>query len=338
MVGVSSFVAGLDAVSIVATERCNARCRACGYWRQPGGRDFDPAHLKRLLASLICNGGRRVVWTGGEPTLHPRLSEMMAIVRVAGLSNTVITNGIIMARELDRFVPFLDTLVLSMDAPDRETYRAIRGVDAFDALVSLAQRAASDHPRVGLVTCLVVQRANIDLLEEFLELATGLGADRVAFLAPDLYGYGDAAGRGHSFGRRDQCDGTLPAELVPAEDQCQALLRRLPAMRRRISGRVRPDCPTLEFLPIFVDYFRAFRDGGRPASNPPCPMPASHTVVTADGLLKPCFFVPEAVTLPPLGDPLRAPRLEDLRRALREDEAMRERSCRICLQTVREYR
>lgn len=338
MAEASSPGGGLEALSIIATERCNARCQACGYWREEGGRDFDPGRLPALLASLRRNGGRRVVWTGGEPTLHPHLAGMMAAVRDSGLANTVITNGIVMARDLGRFAPLLDTLVLSMDAPDRETYRVIRGVDAFDDLVALAGRVASDHPRIGLVTCLVVQRDNIDLLEEFLDLASRLGVDRVAFLAPDLHGYRAPADRGQSFGRRGCGHADLAHRIVPTEEQCRRLAEKLPAMRRRLAARPRPDCPTLAFLPVFIDYFRAFRDGVPPACNPPCPMPASHTVATAGAALKPCFFVPEEVEWTSDPDPLRTPDLEALRAALRDDEVMRERSCRVCLQTVREYR
>lgn len=328
----------LDAISIVTTERCNARCCACGYWRRGAPQDFDPAHLTRLLPAAVANGVQRVVWTGGEPTLHRELPEMMAQVRESGLANTLITNGILLHSNLELYGPLLSTLILSLDAPFRELYGSIRGVDAFDRLVSLPGRVRCSYPGIGLVICLVVQRRNIDVLEEFLALAAELRVDRVAFLAPDLYGFDDPELRGGSFGRDGCGEAISVTEILPTEFQIDNLMRKIPDLRRRFGRHPSLDCPTLEFLEIYGDYFRSYHRGLKPANNPLCSMPRQHTVVTVDGRVKPCFFVPEAVSPRADCDPLRNQELDELRDALLTDSAVRERSCRICMQTVRKYR
>lgn len=82
---------------LLLTERCDLACVFCHNEGQPG-RDAllaaSPGEIARLVADLQTWGEVRVKFSGGEPTLHPRLGEYMAAVHAQGVTDaTLITNA-----------------------------------------------------------------------------------------------------------------------------------------------------------------------------------------------------------------------------------------------------
>jgi MoaA/NifB/PqqE/SkfB family radical SAM enzyme len=78
----------------------------------------------------------------------------------------------------------LKSLFVSIDAASRETYRAVRGADAFERVVAQVrdldeQKRALGSPTPRLTLTFVAMRRNIDELPEFVRLARRLGVDRV---------------------------------------------------------------------------------------------------------------------------------------------------------------
>lgn len=79
------------------TDRCNFRCRYC----LPKARqEFHPLETslglgdwKRLLPLLRELGIRKVRLTGGEPTLHPALLEMVELLARGGFEETALTTN-----------------------------------------------------------------------------------------------------------------------------------------------------------------------------------------------------------------------------------------------------
>lgn len=326
----------LTSASVIATRLCNARCRACGY---AGGMDrtrIDPGAFRALLPVLERGGVRRVTWTGGEPTLHPRLPELMRDSHLAGMSNVLITNGSTFADTFPAFAPWVDQIILSLDAPDAETYRDIRGLDGFERLRDIPRLVKQHDPTIGVAVCLLLQRLNIDHIERFVSMAAVLPLDRIAFLPLDLAGFVEPEKRGNSFGRRPVAGAAALDDVLPSLEQLDRFTDAIPRLRARLAETPGLSATTLEYLDRYVDYYRRFIEGRTIEANPPCGLPWSHVVITPEMGLKPCFFVPE--TLPGDGEnPLFSDEFAQLRCRLLADDATRERSCRWCLQTARSY-
>lgn len=89
-------------VTMDLTERCNLRCRACPY-HSPGlplqvndhlPRDISFELVLRVCSEMRSMGGRRLLLIGhGEPLLHPRINDIIAAGKAAGLEVFLITNG-----------------------------------------------------------------------------------------------------------------------------------------------------------------------------------------------------------------------------------------------------
>jgi radical SAM protein with 4Fe4S-binding SPASM domain len=264
-------------IYIEPTNRCNEFCLTCPrtfFQREPEA-DLDYERFVRLLDQFP--GVERVVLHGvGEPLLARELPPMVAEANRRGASVLFNTNALALHRRLaEQLVDAgLDELRVSMDAADRETYKAIRGVDGYakamrrteDFCAYLRQRGAS-RPRVSMF--FIAMRENLHQLPSVIEKAGGLGVSsvvlqRLVYFEAGLAVAGQSA-MGESleevFGRCEEVAGRVGVELVG-------------------TGRRGPEG---SLQPVAAD---------RPWSG--CSRPWRSTYVTANGNVLPCCIAPFA--------------------------------------------
>jgi len=105
----------IESINIEVSASCNLTCPHCFV----ANRDSVPYNRKSSIQSfeanmtdIINSDIKQVVFTGGEPTLFPQLSEY--ILKLSRKNITVLTNGII---RLDSFCK-VDNIVVSLDGND----------------------------------------------------------------------------------------------------------------------------------------------------------------------------------------------------------------------------
>src|SRR5207302_8007541 len=106
--------------------------------------------VEAMLNGLVAAGGSPEVveFSGGEPTLHPRLLEFVELAQRNGISYVMInTNGIRIARD-DRFLEGLAGLrphvYLQFDGFEERTNQTLRGrADLIDDKIRALDRLAS---------------------------------------------------------------------------------------------------------------------------------------------------------------------------------------------------
>ena len=265
-------------MTIYLTERCNSRCVSCDHWRH-GRKDIDFEFIARLRPSFERLRTRVVVLSGGEPLLHREWPEIAALLKSMGLEVWLLTAGLALAKHARRAAGLFDRITVSLDGTDRETYAAIRGLDAFDK-VSEGIRAAAGH---GMAPSLRVtlQRANYRQLPAFVDLARAIGARQVSFLAVDV-------ANPHAFGRAADfiSDLALRAEDLPILDEILCSMEIGHAENFR-SGFIAENPQKLRRI---LQYFGALL--GHHAYPPVrCNAPEFSAVIGADGRVQPCFFI-----------------------------------------------
>src|SRR5258708_38882710 len=186
-------LAQLPLVTLYVTDRCNSRCVTCDYWRH-GRDDMDLASVTTLLPSFAQLHTQMVLLSGGEPLLNPQWAAIAELLRENGLKVWLLTSGLALAKHARRAARLFDAITVSLDGTDPETYAAIRGLDAFHTGCEGIQAAAAEGSRPGIRVTL--QRGNFRQLPAFVDLARGLGARQVSFLAVDV-------ANPHAFGRTD---------------------------------------------------------------------------------------------------------------------------------------
>ncbi|MBI5238882.1 MAG: radical SAM protein [Elusimicrobia bacterium] len=218
------------------TRGCNQRCLFCHDRGAQDGAVAEWAALRRDLARGRRRGLRRVVLSGGEPTLHPDYLRIVALARGLGYTHIqTITNG--------RRFCYPDFLRAAVRAGLSEVTFSLHGHTAalHDRLTRVpgsfvqalaALRAALAVPGLIVSVDVVINRLNLPVLRELLEFYIKVGVREFDLLA--LVPFGDAwDNRADLF-----CDFSRPCDL--------AHLHRALRLARRpdlhiFTNRLRPD-------------------------------------------------------------------------------------------------
>lgn len=103
---------------------CNFQCRYCyATFAEIEGRPVLPDDQLLDLARLLARRYTKVTLAGGEPTLYPRLADLLAVIKAEGALTNVVTNGShIDANWIAQHAANLDFLTLSIDSADPATH------------------------------------------------------------------------------------------------------------------------------------------------------------------------------------------------------------------------
>jgi MoaA/NifB/PqqE/SkfB family radical SAM enzyme len=274
--------------------------------------------VRRLLPSFAQLHTQLVLISGGEPLLNPEWAAIAQLLRANGLKVWLLTSGLALAKHAARAAEVFDSITVSLDGTDRQTYLAIRGLDAFDKVCEGIRAAAGHGVRPGIRV--TVQRANYRMLPGFVSLAKTLGARSVSFLAVDV-------ANPHAFGRTDdyQHDLALRPEDVPVFEEVLNSVEFEHAEDFR-SGFIAENPRKLRRL---LQYFAALHGVG---DYPPvrCNAPEFSAVIGATGSVQPCFFIsaPSGARSPDLSGMLNGAEMMALRRSIQRGERS---ECKTCV-------
>jgi len=179
---------------------CNSNCIMCN-------RNFSRKETKEAAGYLswdVFNKVRpffrtaeRVLFGGfGEPLMHPHYLEMLKEIKKAGPYVYVFSNGILMKEAVGMALvdSGMDMICISMGGATQETYRKIRGVDAFATVTNNIRRISDYKKSRGtelplLSFNIVAMRSLLAELEDIVELAQEIGVEHIAL--PNLVAQGE---------------------------------------------------------------------------------------------------------------------------------------------------
>jgi pyrroloquinoline quinone biosynthesis protein E len=172
---------------------CPLHCPYCSNPVGIGGaryrNELETEDWARVFAQARALGVLQLALTGGEPMVRRDLEALCEASRDAGLYSSLITAGTLLTRErAERLKDAgLDHVQISIQSPDREENDRIAGLRSFDKKVAAAKVARElDFPLT--INC-VLHRHNLDRIEEVLELALELGAQRLELANTQYYGW-----------------------------------------------------------------------------------------------------------------------------------------------------
>lgn len=225
---------------VYVTDTCNCACVHCWIYGGPttlggsGGHFIAPDVLEAAIIEAMPLGLTAIKWTGGEPTIHPDFSALLAIQKKHRLQGRLETNGLRITPELAARLAEsgVSHISVSLDGARPETHDTIRGVrGAWERTLAGIGHLVTNGYRPQLIMSLM--RRNVGEIEDLLALAEEIGAGSVKFniVQPNLRGE-----ELHTLGET-----TPVAELIE-------LSRRV---EREVTPRVR--------FPIYFDVPLAFR-------------------------------------------------------------------------------
>ncbi|HEX3343568.1 MAG TPA: radical SAM protein, partial [Polyangiaceae bacterium] len=145
-------------VRVSLTDRCDLACVYCRPSRSDGylEKRLDDDGWRAMVRALVDAGVRRVRITGGEPLLHPRVTELVAYVASLGVDDLALTTNATLLARLAR--PLRDAglrrLTVSLDSlvPER-FWRITRGgrLETVLAGIEAARAVGFDELKVNTV-------------------------------------------------------------------------------------------------------------------------------------------------------------------------------------------
>lgn len=170
---------------------CNLNCSFClNDWRgkKRPNDELTWAQQKETLQKLKKEGVEHVTFTGGEPTLHPNLAELIVFASELGLSTLLQTNGTRIDDEfLKKVKGKLNGIQISLEGM-REEQKKISKVDCFDRIVANMRKIKQNGFR--LFTNFTITQQNKSSLKQYLALLNDIGVDVASFTR--LYPAGQA--------------------------------------------------------------------------------------------------------------------------------------------------
>jgi PqqA peptide cyclase len=217
--------------------QCPLHCPYCSNPVEIGAgpyrHELETEHWVRTFHEAHRLGVLQLALTGGEPMLRRDLVELCAAARDADLYSSLITAGTLFTRERAEALKEagLDHVQISIQSPDAQENDRIAGNRSFAKKIAAAHLVKElDFPLT--INC-VLHRQNLDRIQEVLELALELGAQRLELANTQYYGWA-----------------ALNQEaLLPTWDQ----LRRGEEAVQRFRERVGPKLDILWVLPDFYE-------------------------------------------------------------------------------------
>ncbi len=185
-------------VQLIITNRCNSRCKFCAY-RMLGytsnqlfnaADQLDYAKVVEILDDCVDLDVRAVQITGGgEPTIHPQFTEIVADVLERGLDLALVTNGNAVPEAAIPMLARAAWVRFSLDAGNEATYRSLRGVSesVFRRTWKNIDRVVVEkyHQQTDVIIGIgfVVTRENFDEVITATEDARDAGVDNIRLSA-----------------------------------------------------------------------------------------------------------------------------------------------------------
>ena len=169
------------------TNRCNLLCTTCPRTYEelepPADMSWD---LFASIVDQVPDLARAVLHGVGEPMLVANLSRMVGYLKDRGVYVLFNTNGTVLGERNGRALidAGLDELRVSLDASNRESFKAIRGRDYFGRIIrnvrafrELQEREGHTRPKVSV--WLTGLRETVEELPAFVQVAAEIGVKEV---------------------------------------------------------------------------------------------------------------------------------------------------------------
>jgi MoaA/NifB/PqqE/SkfB family radical SAM enzyme len=194
---VSRWVKGLvpSVCDVSITNVCQATCNFCCFAHDKqivtDRRYIDKDKFIAALPILFRRGVRYVNFQGGEPLLHPAITEMTAAIVANGMRPAMISNGWLLPDKLPKLIEAgLSTLLFSLDSHDIATHEKNRGLKG---VVERLKKSVTIAKEAGLPTIAVVTVSKLVDFARLPEILEYVGCDAVSFSYPRKEPFGSSS-------------------------------------------------------------------------------------------------------------------------------------------------
>ena len=283
-----------------STSRCNSNCATCSTHKIDSSNELSTAEAERLIDQTAACGIRFFNIFGGEPLLREDMEHLANYSIDKGLKVIFSTNGILIDKHIDWLSKSRKLITtVSMDAMDRETYKRIRGVDAFDRVMENVKALNKRLPPYNLRLFTTISPLNFRQAMDIVGLCE---RERMAWLGTTV----SSGAKGTLFELHDE-------EARPENPE---FAKELPALLKKIADKCRHSRSTY----LFSGFYEMLIDiaAGKII---PCAAVDMNVAVMNNGDVSNCFL------LPPFGNIRKEPLKELLKKGSERERQKEVEEC-----------
>jgi PqqA peptide cyclase len=176
------------------THRCPLACPYCSnpLALAPARRELAAEHWLRVLREAAALGVLQAHFSGGEPLVRSDLEAMVEAAARAGLYGNLITSGLGLTAERARRLAGagLEHVQLSFQGTEAAAADAVAGRPGAHRR-KLAAAQAAKAAGLALTLNLVLHRRNLGCIDDAVELALALGAERLELAHVQYHGWAE---------------------------------------------------------------------------------------------------------------------------------------------------
>ena len=163
---------------IEITNACNLKCNHCGSDSGNARPDeLTTIEMRNLIDELKKLGCSEVTLLGGEIFLRKDWHTIARAITDNDMRLILITNGLLIDEHNYRLLQETGVYLvgISIDGPDKEKYKALRGIDGFDKVMTLLKKMEKDphFPNVNAISTFT--RGNLPWFKDFVPLFKNTG-------------------------------------------------------------------------------------------------------------------------------------------------------------------
>lgn len=274
-----SYLDGIFYIAVIPTRKRNFRCKSCHHWKALEHHDISVEKWLKIIKNLKRNFSNDVFVeiNGGEPLIRKS-----AVIKIAKELKTYFkrvvlnTNSSLLDEKtllkLDKLG--LDAIKLSFYSLNKKTHNYLRGVDCYDAVVSVIENHQRLKLKLELIVSILVTSKNIEeipALVEFLLLLKRVNVRinplQERFWSENAFNYSSAI---------------LPKDLWPAKDKTKRFFQWLAKYQDRIKT-------SEEHIKTVAAYY----ENPKSSLKIPCEVATGSFIVHPSGKISLCYGFPE---------------------------------------------
>lgn len=153
------------------TSKCNAKCSYCYNNSLQNGTYVPYSKIKNIIEQAYqINQKTDFVFSGGEPLMHPNISDIVAFGCKNQSDITIITNGYLLKKTADVDNFYKCNFQVTIDTLDKRLHDSIRGTGSFSNIADL-QRYMPNTNNKRRILRVNLSRDNLKYIKEFSEFA-----------------------------------------------------------------------------------------------------------------------------------------------------------------------